>query len=913
MDSTSTTDGDGAGYGWSSPGGVTARGSPATALGDYLRRDSQYVLRIDAAPAAFHEVGDGGSVRPSWEPIVAAMRTVTPAALPGIVRRAERLLEDDGVTYNRLTERTGPDGQVTTRTVATPWWLDVMPVVLDAGQWADLREGLDQRARLLDAILTDLYGQRRLLSNGLLPPSLVLAHAGYLRSAHGITLPGSHQLTMMATDLGRAPDGTWQVIADRTQAPSGSAYAMENRRVMSRLFPGIYHDVQIERLLPFFQAYRQAVLAAAPPGAMDPPQAVVLSPGAHSETAFDQAYLASLLGFPLVEAPDLVVRDGRVWLRALGRLDPVDVVIRRVDASYADPLFLRPDSHLGVPGLVEAAHRGTVSILNGFGTGVLENAGLMAFLPQLARHLLGEDLALPSVTTYWCGDEAQRSHVLSHLPEMVIRPIDRGRAASVFAGDLSSAQRADLVARVQAQPYAWVGQDLLSLSVTPTVAGQALVGRPTTLRTFAVATPDGYFVLPGGVARVPATGQDTAYGASSAARAGAPTPGAQDLAGHFVGRARASISKDVWVLAEDSGDPGAAGWLHDGPASSPADGYLAMSPRVLSDLFWAGRYATRAEDLIRLLLAARELSGDLRATPSGAAGAATSLLRQAVTEVTTTYPGFLDPTMSPSVELRSLIVDAGRSGTFAHSTVALGEALQGVRDQLSQDVWLVLGIIERAVADLRHSPDESGAQLVDTAERSLSGLLGLSGVVLDTMTHDPGWHLLNAGRRAERALGVLALLRATICQQLSGPVDALVANAVLGATESSVTYRRRYRGRAHLEGVLDLLLFDIHNPRSVIYQLHSLTDHLPQVAADTTEPSPAIAAAAQVSGQLTGVDAVVIARPDPDGWRGDLYDYLTDVHDGILGICAGIEASYLRSPGVPRQMVLGPTLWTGST
>lgn len=863
-------------------------------LREYIARGLQHSLGLeDTSAPAYDEVIDGTSVRPAWSPIVKALQRLTPPRLRTLARRAERLLAEDGVSYNRV-EPVSDEADAELRSVPMPWALDVLPLVVGSHEWAAIAAGLDQRARLLDAIVTDLYGERRLLADGSVPASLVLGHSGYLRPAHGLMVPGPHQLIMTATDLGRGSDGSWQVIADRTQAPSGSAYAMENRRVMSRLYPEVHEHVQIERLRPFFQAYRAAVMAAAPRGATSP-QAVVLSPGAHSETAFDQGYLASLLGFPLVEGSDLVMRDGKVWMRTLGKLAQVDVIIRRVDADYADPLFLRADSQLGVPGLVDAARRGAVSVINGLGTGVLENPGLMALLPRLCRTLLGEDLLLPSIPTFWCGDEQMRSHVLANLDSLVIRPIDRTRAVSVFAGGLSRSERADVVARVMAEPWAWVGQDLLSLSTTPTLSHGTVVSRPVTLRTFCVAGPTSYTVLRGGVARVPAD------------RGTAPQPGAADSAdpigvGPFLGRQQPTASKDVWVLAAGDVVNPSTGWLHDGPAVSPSDPFLALSPRMLADLFWIGRYSVRSEDLLRLLLSAREVNGDLCAQPTGWSGQGVTVLREAMTQVTTTYPGFLAPGIDACSELRSLMTRADRAGTLAQSVAALREALTGVRDQLSQDVWLVLSVVERTIADLRGVPDDVSAELVNMAERSLVGLLGLSGIVLDNMTHDPGWHLLNAGRAAERSLHVLALLRSTMCLRHTPGVDSLVIDAVLEASESIVTYRRRYRGRAHIEGVLDLLLFDETNPRSVAYQVRSLGEHIPRFATSTEHHAAVQGAYASVASILADQDVVSLASATASGDRPDLHTYLGEVHDAVSALCDVIDSSYLRGPGMQRQM-----------
>ncbi|GAB3306084.1 hypothetical protein EK0264_05410 [Epidermidibacterium keratini] len=859
-----------------------------TALDEYLSRGRQYALDAEAAvgDTPYDEVVDDGRLRAGWVPIAGAMRRLSGPYLSRLAGDVARLIEDDGATYNRIQTHTDASGSVVSEAVTEPWRLDPVPLVVQPGEWELLEAGLAQRARLLDAVVRDIYGAQTLLADGSIPPPIVMGHGGYVRYAHGIEVPGAHQLVMSATDLGRAPGGQWTVMSDRTQAPSGAAYAMENRRVMSRLFPEIYRDVQIARLLPFFNALRTGIEATAPPRT-DSPRVVVLSPGAQSETAFDQAYLASLLGYPLVEGSDLTMRDGRVWLRSMGELDPVDVIIRRVDATWTDPLFLRGSSRLGVPGLVDAARRGTVSILNGLGSGVLENPALLGLLPSLSRRLLDEDLLLPSVSTYWCGNDAERSHVLANLDSLVLRPIDRERGPTVYGGDLSSAERDEWRARIEAAPYDYTGQELLALSQLPTTRDDVLEPRPVLLRGFVASSGEGYAVLPGGLARVPDV----------------PASAGGSMLGMFVGDPPPHISKDTWVLLGDDIDPAATGWLHDGPSAPPSDPFLAMTPRMLSDLFWIGRYSARAEDLVRLVLSVREITGDLHSSPRGGAGDALRTMRQAMTQVSMTYPGFLSEDVSPLREIHSLMVDAQRTGTVAQSIARLGGALQEVRDQFSTDVWMVMAEIERALAQLRRTPQDLGSQLVHTAEVVHRGMLGMSGIFYDNMIHDPGWHLLEAGRAIERANSLIALLRSTLGVRTTPYADSQVIDAVLKATESIVTYRRRYRGRAHIDGVLQLLMLDENNPRSIAFALHKLAIDIPTF--DPEPGGPIQQALEGASSILRGVDVVQLASPDDDGVRTELEELLSQLYDAIGEISQQIYRRHLRPPADQQPIFEG--------
>ena len=365
---------------------------------------------------------------PHWQRLTRALRALGPAALTGRADEARRLLHETGVTYNVYGAADGS---------RQPWPLDLVPLLIGSDDWAAIEAGLVQRAELLNLILTDLYGPRDILRRGLLPPALVFGHGGFLRACQDIRLPSAHQLPLYAADLVRDRAGQTWVLADRTQAPSGIGYALENRRVTSRVLPSLYRDAQVHRQEPFLRALRSNLIAAAPPAARNDPALALLTPGAHNETYFEHALLAEQLGLQLVQGADLMVRGGRLWLRALGGLTPIDVLWRRVDDAWCDPLELRADSLLGVPGLVEAARRRQVSVVNPLGSGVLENPALGAYLPALARHFLGEDLRLPSVDSYWCGDPQHLQHVLANLDRLVIKRLQRHPGQrSVFGATL---------------------------------------------------------------------------------------------------------------------------------------------------------------------------------------------------------------------------------------------------------------------------------------------------------------------------------------------------------------------------------------------------------------------------------------------------------------------------------------------
>jgi uncharacterized circularly permuted ATP-grasp superfamily protein/uncharacterized alpha-E superfamily protein len=862
-----------------------------TVLGRYLAATSQSTAR-EQAPVFDEFAAADGTVREGWSSLLDGLDEFAEADLVQAQREVARLLEDDNVTYtpspaSAISIADEPNGHgppaVETSTgliEPQPWRLDPLPLIIDDREWAGLEAGLVQRAELLDAIMADLYGARRLLSRRHIPAAAIFDHDEYLRSLVGSEAMVGQRLFMIAADLGRDTSGQWKVISDRTQAPSGAGYAMQNRRVVSRVMPEIYHQANLHRLTPFFQAMRLALVDAAPDAAEDP-RVVVLSPGTHSETAFDQAFVASLLGFPLLEGSDLTVRDGRVWMRVLGKLEQVDVILRRVDCTYMDTLELRPDSRLGVTGLMECVRQGTVSVLNNLGSGVLENPALLPFLPELCERLLGQSLRLPSVETWWCGDEAALSHVLNSLDSVVIRPIGRGHGRSVRGAALSRRQRELLADKIKAAPHRYVGQEVLHLSSAPTSQEDRLVRRNVVLRSFAVRSGGSYTAMLGGLARV--------------------TDDMSERRGVFVTDPNGQLAKDVWVVGSE---PVAAprivarGRLGEEPGFVPAvSASIAMVPRVLNDLYWFGRYAERAEDLLRLVLATRTVALE---TDLGVTHGALDVLLQAITHVSTTYPGFLNPQVEMMPEFRSLLLDRHRTGTAAQSLAALSMAAQGVRDQLSEDVWMVLADIERALASLVANPDDQGLQLTDASERVLSGLLALAGIATENMVRDPGWYMLDSGRGLERALQILALLRVTICRERAPDSDRLVLEAVLTAAESIVTFRRRYRTRFSVDAVIDLLVIDPFNPRSVAYQLQRIRADL-RTLPNTSPTSRPLRLLDALAERVRIADPVALAE-SANGRRVPLEEFLAGLQNQLRALSEAIRDQYQQPPPTQRPL-----------
>ncbi|NHN54858.1 circularly permuted type 2 ATP-grasp protein [Calidifontibacter sp. DB0510] len=763
-----------------------------------------------------------------------------------LTRRAavRRHVRDDGLTYG------------TTAAGGGRWNLDPLPVVISAQEWSGLREGLAQRARLMDAILTDLYGARRLLAEGVVPPAVVLGHDGFLQVVDGIRTAGPRQLVLTAVDLARAADGTWTVLNDRDQAPSGAGYAMADRRIVARTMPRLYREAPLARLRGFFGLVRDALDAAAPPGT-DAPNVVLLSPGPDSETAFDQAFVASLTGLPLVQAEDLSMRDGKVWRRTTGRPEQVDVVLRRVDAAWSDPLDLRGDSRLGIPGLVEATRRGLVSVVNPLGTGVLENPGLLPYLDDACGMLLGEPMTLPVARTWWCGATGAERADLDRLAECVIKPISREASEPTrFGWTLSSGELADLRARIEAEPWRFVVQEPLPMSTTPVIGSHGLEPRRLVLRAFGVASGEDYRIMPGGLGRV-----------------------SVDADSLVVSNALGGIAKDIWVAAPEP-EVGGAIDLHPVQAHLPgiAGETLGLSPRVADDLFWLGRYAERAESTARLLMTVDDLVADHFGRAASPGQVAMHTLHQALLTITGIPATASD---HPADDLRRVLTDESLEGSVAASVRQSVRAAHAVRELLSPDTWLVLARLDNAIA-----ADEDDEPLSSTLRQVLESLVAFAGLCAENTVRDAVWSFLDLGRRVERAQQVTALLRATVLDERSPVAEGQIIEAVLRTLDSVITFRRRLGARhdtlTPFQLLLELVVRDPSNPRSVGFQAERVESDLAdlghpelvQVAAGLRQ-SVADADHDELSGEGRARLAEALAGWNTD-WR-ELSDALTGV------------------------------------
>ena len=737
------------------------------------------------------------TILPYWQRFINALEAMGSSQIEHRRREAQRLLRENGVTYNVYG-----DAQKLTR----PWRLDPIPLLISSEEWIVIDAGLKQRAELLDLVLKDIYGAQTLIKKRLLPLELIFSHQGFLPPCIGSLQNQPKQLTIYSANLVRGARGRFWVLDDRTQAPSGSGYALENRTVMTRVLPDIFRETQVQRLSGFFKGFSKGLASTALHN-KDNPRIVVLTPGPFNETYFEHAYLASYLGYTLVQGDDLTVRDGHVWLKSLEGLQPVDVILRRVDDSFCDPLALRNDSRLGIAGLLEAVRRGNVVIANPLGSSALENPGLLAFLPKLARYFLNEELILPSVATWWCGQRRECDFVLQNLEHLVIKQINRQPSGvSIFGSQLNHQEKSALKAAILAKPHLFVGQERVSLSTVPSFTDHHIEPRNAVLRNFVVANGKEYQVMPGGLTRV-AQGKD-------------------DL---VVSNQAGGISKDTWVLATEPSPPvtpvvqSGRTQLMD-PVTEP------LTSRAADHLFWVGRHLERAEASARWLRTVLLKFNDLLEYQDAVDSDSLTILLYGLTHLTATYPGFLkadeQQLKAPQAELFALARDGFKSGSLAANIQAFVQSAFNIRDVWSQDTWRSVDSIQHRWQQRVMVHELSVETLQSALDELITGIVAFTGLTSESMTREAGWLMLDSGRRLERALALITLLRACVVTRHRPAVQNQVLESVLFATDSLSIYQRRYRSVIQLPMVLELLLHDETHPRSVAYQLRQLSSHI---------------------------------------------------------------------------------------
>jgi uncharacterized circularly permuted ATP-grasp superfamily protein/uncharacterized alpha-E superfamily protein len=822
---------------------------------------------LTSSPAsAYDELVTGQkSIRYHWQGILSVIRAL-PGGLGERVESARRQLEESGATVNLLDDRGAPR-----------WTFDPLPVVVAPDEWAALETGLVQRARLLDAVLADLYGPQTLLKQRLLPPMLLHANRHFLRPCRVMdgVAPTRH-LAHYAVDLVRLGNGRWHVLADHTEMPSGIGYALEMRRVLARSLPEAFRSIPVRHLRPFVDRWHDSLLAMAPGGVANPNMAV-LTPGSLSATYFEHVYLSRVLGVPLVEGGDLVARDGEVSIKTLAGLRPVHMLLRRLDSAFVDPLELRADSALGITGMVETTRSGKITLANALGSGVVETPALMPFLERLSEHLLGQPLDLPSLDVWWLGEPAALAFALANLDLMIVRPCLGADREPIVVGMLEGDERKALEARIRRQPGHFVAQYPVTPSLSPKWDGASLVPAAVVMRVFVSADDHGYRVLPGGLAREPAG----------------------DTCLRSLGRLNGTL-KDVWVLAEDAADvqvPSTRRFHQLAVERGGAD----LQSRVADNLFWLGRYIERLDNDARLLRTTATKVAQGTVSPRDAIEL--RLLGRLLSQADLMdHAAALSAPENAAFQQGLAAVATADSGLTA-ALDAIQRLTSSMRDRFSVDMITAAGPV---MAEVRHRLLAARGNL-DPLLAALDEIVRfvaiLSGLAQENMTRGTGWRFLDLGRRIERAQFVATSALEPFTQS---PIDWDAAMRVaLELCDSTITYRTRYLGQLQPAPVLDLVVLDDSNPRSLLFQLHALNGHLDYLARASGVHVPALPTTLD-----SDLDAAVRQfGGDEQTWRHEglalamLRDVMADTEGKLDKLSDAITRAYFSH--VPAAQAVG--------
>ena len=812
-----------------------------------------------------------GDIRSHWHYLMQSLNGMGSGELQRRREEAWRLIRDNDVTYNIYS-----DMDSTSR----PWKLDLVPLLIESEEWRRIEAGLMQRAELLNLVLLDLYGPRNLIKKGIVPPELVFSHPGFLNPCINMPMQDSRALTFYAADLIRDSSGQINVLSDRAQSPSGSGYALENRLVISRVLPSLFRDSHTHRLANFFRTSRHALNRLSPRDGEEP-NIVLLSPGPANEAYFEHAYLANYLGYTLVEGSDMTVRNNRVWLTTLEGRRPVDVILRRMDGAYCDPVELRGDSYLGVPGLTNVVRSGNVAVANPLGSGVLENPALISFLPELSKVLLGEELRLPSVAAWWCGDQTQCDYVLENLHRLVIKPVHPSFGLRfIFGSELSKSKLEKLRLQIKARPHLFVGQEAMTMSTVPILASDGLKPRHTVLRSFLVADEHDYMAMPGGLTRV--SSEDNKLVVSNQA---------------------GGINKDTWVLATEP-EKYVSLLSERRQARLAPDRGGEVPGRVADNMFWAGRYAERAEFISRILRLVLQFveTGESEET---------QVFRQLLSTLSnqlTPYSYDSSAEEFSALEAEMLNVISGRMNpvSLVQTLLSLLRSVRSVRDRLSSDTWRIINIIDEELGSLRGISTQNLVNAMDEQDNLITALTAFTGLTLENMTRGRSWRFLDIGRRIERTLQISRLLQTTLARESSEEDQVLLSDSMLTIVDSLMSYRRRYRYGIKIPALLDLVIYDENNPRSLAFQLSKLERHIASLPQDNETGSRTelerLTLETATLVRLADVNRLAQVNEDT-GRRETLENFLNVLNTRLPALSDALTRTYFRTAETPHQLV----------
>jgi uncharacterized circularly permuted ATP-grasp superfamily protein/uncharacterized alpha-E superfamily protein len=822
-------------------------------------------------------IGEDGNIKPDWETLFQSFSMLGDEEISNRNSDTLRLLKENGVTYNIYGD---PNG------LNRPWKLDNIPFLISKEDWNSIESGLSQRAQLLNLVLEDIYGERKLLKRGILPMELVYNHAGFLRPCNGIKQPGKHRLILYSADIAKSTEGKLWVVNDRTQAPSGSGYALENRTTMTRVIPELFNGLKVRHLSPYFSALRNGLNEIAPQKNLNP-RIVILTPGSKNETYFEHSYLSSYLGFTLVQGNDLIVKDNFVWLKTMGGLERVDVILRRVDDIYCDPLELRADSQLGIPGLLQCVRSGNVSIANPLGSSILENPGLMPFLQLISRYFLSEDLILPTIASWWCGQPKELQYVLDNIQTLVVKKIHRNPtgSSSIDGASLSSAQLDECRRQIKANPSLYVGQEKVEISLSPSLIDERIIPQKVLFRSFLVSNQDDYVAMAGGLVRSSAN------------------------AGNFnISSQMGGFSKDAWVI---SPEPGRVVTVLNETPEGAAETYNDMLPsHAAENLFWVGRYTERLLGNARFLRTVMQFLAEGNKLITENNRQTERNLLEAFTRYSFTIPGFTGEKAEelfgdPWKELKDILFNEKRAGGIKYNFLQFHKAIHEVRDHWSTDTWRVVRGIEEQLQNGIPLTHHGHLQMIHTLDDLITSTVAFIGLNRESISREQGWIMLDLGRKIEQSLLVITMLKTTMVKKHNDQVEYNLQQSVLMSNEGLVNYRYKYRRPLQNLLVIDLLLFDPNNPRSLTYQVVRLKSYLINLpknkgAQSTSEYEPLIL---EADALLRLANKNELSISDGEGYK-NLEIFLSELYTILSAIPGMISKAYFKHELTSKSIIL---------
>ena len=754
--------------------------------------------------SSFDEMFDAQcNVRPHWNDIINGLESAGIKQLEQKQLEIDWRLEDNGVTYNIYNDPEGNNRR---------WNLDPIPLVLTDTEWEEISKGLKQRAKLLNLIFKDLYTEQRLIKEGIVPAEIIFAHKSFIPEVFNFENKDYYSMRFYATDISRGPDGKFWVINDRTQSPSGLGYAIENRLTMNSVSNDLYPNVEILKMAKFIEGFKNMLKSLSSTN-QDNPLIALLTPGPLNETYFEHSYISSFLDLNLVQGEDLLVKNNQLWLKSLNGLRRVDTLIRRVDSQYCDPLELRNDSKLGVAGLVNVIRKDNLSMINPIGVGILENIGLNPFMKNIAKYLLDEELILPQIATWWCGQKKELNFVLENIQNLIIKKIDKTDDIEIhFANRLNEKELNLLIEKIKKNPHYYVGQEIIDFSTTPSFSKGKVEPRNTVIRSFSYLHENEYHVMPGGLIRV--------------------SPTKDSL---VVSNQKGGTSKDLWILGKSEDFEGNNIFKNRSFIDSRLEN---ISTKRAENLFWLGRYLTRAITTARMIrFNLKNMLNLNRYDDNNNSKKTSGILNLALTHLTMSYPGFLDEKNTlPLKEIISLIKDKNRIGTLSFTISMLSNLNASVKNLLTMEAWRIYEKMQKEWNNYNKREFLTNKDHIGELDKLLIYLMAYRELIDESIFKEQGLILYDIGCKIEISQLLISKLRSLLTLKLDKLIEYDVLDSMLNSYESYNSYRAYYKSSLDLENVLDFLIFNTKYPKSLIYIINQLLSDLKELPKNANSP-----------------------------------------------------------------------------